>query len=129
MANRKSLWFIIGLVLAALVVIALCPLLSGSGETVLVTVDGVEFARVPLGQTRTLTIRQKSGAENVLQIEPDGFCMLSASCPDQLCVHQGRVTADNASSRALGASVVCLPNRVVCTLISDKADTALSPDL
>lgn len=129
MKNRKSLWLIGGLILAALLMTALGPLLAGSGSVVLVTVDGVEYARVPLGRSRTLTIRQPDGAENVLQIEPDGFCMLSASCPDQLCVQQGRVTADNASSRALGASVVCLPNRVVCTLVSDNADTALMPDL
>lgn len=129
MKNRKSLWLIGGLILAALLVTALGPLLAGSGATVLVMVDGMEYARVPLGQRRTLTIRQPNGAENVLQIEPDGFCMLCASCPDQLCVQQGRVTADNASYRALGASVICLPNRVVCTLVSDEADTALSPDL
>lgn len=129
LTNRKSLWLIGGLILAALLVAAFSPLLGGSGAVVVVTVDGDPFARVPLGQSRTLTIRQPNGAENVLQINGDGFCMQCASCPDQLCVQQGWVTAQNASSRALGASVVCLPNRVVCTLISDGADAAPSPDL
>lgn len=130
LTNRKSLWLIGGLVLLALLVVVFSSLPAGSGTAVVVvTVDGVEFARVPLGQSRTLTIHQQNGAENVLQIDGDGFCMQCASCPDQLCVQQGRVTAQNASSRALGASVVCLPNRVVCTLISDGADTAPSPDL
>lgn len=130
MTNRKSLWLISGLVLAALLVVVFSALPSGNGgAVVLVTVDGAEYARVPLGQSRTFTIHQPDGAENVLQIDGDGFCMQCASCPDQLCVQQGRVTAQNASTRALGASVVCLPNRVVCTLISDGAEDAPSPDL
>lgn len=128
MRNRKSLWLIGGLVLAALL-LAFSQLFTGGGGVVLVTVDGAEYARIPLGTSRSLTIHQPDGAENVLLVEADGFCMQCATCPDQLCVKQGKVTADNAPSRALGASVVCLPNRVVCTLITDEAPAASSPDL
>ena len=38
--------------------------------------------------------------------------MLDASCPDQLCVDQNEISFDKES-------IICLPNKVVLTVISD----------
>lgn len=43
---------------------------------------------------------------NIIYVESDGISMQSASCPDKLCVKQGKI---KNSSR----SIVCLPNRIV----------------
>jgi len=48
-------------------------------------------------------------AENRILLEADGVRMLSASCPDQLCVHQGKVHNSVYP-------IVCLPNKVVIQL-------------
>ena len=42
--------------------------------------------------------------------------MSEANCHDQLCVKQGRINK-------VGQSIVCLPNRVVITVISGDKDS------
>jgi hypothetical protein len=43
--------------------------------------------------------------------------MIEADCPDKLCMHQ------NAISLA-GENIVCLPNKVVCTVVDETEDAA-----
>lgn len=50
--------------------------------------------------------------------------MESSTCHNQLCVQQGEVTRDNWSRRALGAHILCLPNRVDAEL---EVEAAASP--
>ena len=79
---------------------------SGSGASVVVVVDGVETARYPLDKNGTFSL---NGGTNTLVIE-DGYAWLSeAQCPDQLCVHMGRI--HNSSG-----IIVCLPNRLYVTI-------------
>ena len=81
-------------------------------DTVIITVDGQEVARVPLNQPQTVTVSQESGAENVIEITSEGAVMRSSTCENQLCVHMGAVTVDNWETRVNGAFIICLPNRV-----------------
>ena len=81
-------------------------------DTVIITVDGQEVARVPLDQPQTVTVSQESGAENVIEITSEGAVMRSSTCENQLCVHMGAVTVDNWETRVNGAFIICLPNRV-----------------
>ena len=82
------------------------------GAEVVVTVDGTEYGRYSLGQEQTINI----GDTNVLLIRDGRADMTWADCPDQLCVHQRAISRD-------GENLVCLPNEVVVTVISDeKAD-------
>ncbi len=41
---------------------------------------------------------------NIVRIEAGCICMVSADCPDQICVHMGWST---------GQTIVCLPHRLV----------------
>lgn len=64
----------------------------------------------PFGEEREWSWREGNAFVTVLS-GAEGVRIAASSCPDQLCVKQGVL------SRA-GQSIVCLPNRVVVTLIS-----------
>ena len=51
--------------------------------------------------------------KNVIQIKDGKVSMTYASCPDQLCVSQNDICFDKES-------IICLPNKVVLTISSDK---------
>lgn len=89
---------------------------TASGEIV-VTVDGEEYARVPLGKQQTLTVTQPDGSVNVIEITERGAVMASSSCHNQLCVQMGEVTLDNWETRANQQYIICLPNRVSIELV------------
>lgn len=82
------------------------------GKTVVVRVSGKEVASYSLDKDREETINGANGGTNVLVIK-DGVAYLSeASCPDKLCVNQGKI-----SKR--GESIICLPNEVIVEISSD----------
>lgn len=49
------------------------------------------------------------GEGNLVCADREGVWMERADCPDQLCVHQGKIKSGNLS-------IVCLPNEVSVTL-------------
>ena len=75
------------------------------GAEVVVYVFGDEYARFPLNEDREFVIAYLKNS-NVLVIE-DGYAYIrEASCPDGLCIHQGKINKS-------GQMLVCLPNQVV----------------
>ena len=116
-----------GLIILAVVLLAVVLMLlsRGSGRVtgrVTVYVDGQPVAVGQLGQAEDIVIRGANGEENVIAFTENGFFMKSSTCPNQDCVLQGEVTADNCGRRALGTRIICLPNRVIAELESDGAD-------
>ena len=78
------------------------------GSEVVVSVFGREYARFPLDENREFPISYLNNL-NLLIIE-DGYAYIKeASCPDGLCVHQGKINKS-------GEMIVCLPNEVVVTV-------------
>ena len=129
------------LVVAAVLTLAVClgarfwgglnaaPVQNG-GLTVVVEIDGQETDRFALAQvmteTRTYTnngITLTVAASGIIeqdtqtgkQAETLGVRVLESDCPTQDCVHTGQI------SRA-GQSIVCLPARIVITLVGTNAD-------
>lgn len=65
-------------------------------------IDSINLSRVT--QAYTLTV---SGAvENTIMVDTGRICVLEATCPDQVCVHQGWISNSIVP-------VVCLPNALV----------------
>lgn len=79
---------------------------------VLVTVDNEEIERLPLNKDTTITVKGLNGFENVLVIKDGSAYVESATCPDKICVRKGKI-------RYNGEAIVCLPGRVVITVISN----------
>lgn len=82
------------------------------GSSIVITVDGKEYGTYSLLQEQTITI-QEGKAENIIVIKGGKAYMSHASCPDQLCVDQNEISFDKES-------IICLPNKVVITVTSDR---------
>lgn len=81
------------------------------GSNILITVDGEEYGTYSLFEEQTITIGEGDN-ENIIVIKDGKAYMKEASCPDQLCVDQNEISFDKES-------IICLPNKVVITVISD----------
>ncbi len=81
------------------------------GSNIVITVDGKEYGTYSLLEERTITIGE-GDTQNVIEIKGGKAYMREASCPDQLCVDQNEISFDKES-------IICLPNKVVITVISD----------
>lgn len=84
------------------------------GDTVKVTVDGREYGTYSLSQdiSKDIVTGENGDNFNSFVINDGKVYMSSASCPDGICVNHSAIFRD-------GESIVCLPNRVVITVISD----------
>ena len=74
--------------------------------------DGVLIMTIPLDGTqeeRTFTIEGKNGGVNEIQVLSHSIRILSADCPDRLCVKQGFIQDSRLP-------ITCLPNRLVIQL-------------
>lgn len=117
---EKKNWLVIGVIaLLAVALLALTPLLPGTEaaeDCVVIRVGDAEYARIPLSQPQTITIRQDDGAVNVVEVTQNGMRMASSTCQNQICVHRGWITLDNWELMG-GAFISCLPNRVLLELV------------
>ncbi len=86
---------------------------GGNGDTVVVTVDGEEYARFPLNEERDIIISGKNGLNNHLIIKNGEADVTDADCPDKICVHQKKIKYN-------GETIVCLPNKVVIEIESSR---------
>lgn len=114
--NKKNYLVIGGILLIAAVMLTLTllnrPMTAVDEDMVIISVDGKEYARVPLSKPQTVTVAQKDGSVNVVEVSDHGAVMLSSTCDNQLCVEMGEVTVDNWEYRPNQQFIICLPNRV-----------------
>ena len=81
------------------------------GSNIVITVDGKEYGTYSLLEEQTITIGE-GNTKNVIEIKGGKAYMKDASCPDQLCMDQNEISFDKEA-------IICLPNKVVITVISD----------
>lgn len=103
--KKQDAFLLAGLLVVFLVLGAVLLLTRKSGATVVVRVAGEEITAFPLDENTAYTIKGVGGGTNELVIEDGAVWLEDASCPDQLCVHQGKI-------RYVGESIICLPNKV-----------------
>ncbi len=87
-----------------------------------ITIDGKTYGVYPLSKDMTEDIYTGNNNEhhNRLVIKDDKAYMEASTCPDGICV-------DHSAIFRNGESIVCLPHRVVVTVItSDNTD---DPDI
>ena len=83
------------------------------GERVTVYVDGKPVGDYQLKSDNAIDIEGYNGGHNTLAIENGYAFMSDASCPDKLCMHQGKISDS-------GQMIVCLPNRVIIKVETDE---------
>lgn len=119
---RNDVLFIAAILLLSAVGLVYLFVLRPGGDTVKVTVDGVLCGTYSLSEPRTEEIRtgEDGGEINRLIIRDGKAYMEYASCPDGICVSHRPIFRN-------GESIVCLPNRVVVTVVTEHDPDA--PDI
>lgn len=103
---------------AVLLFLALSALLARhfmSGQpavTAQISVDGAVTNTLDLNKDQEITVTSKNGGSNTFVIQDGEIWCSQASCPDQICVHQGKKQRD-------GDTIVCLPNQMIVTIIGE----------
>ncbi len=83
------------------------------GAFVQVTVDSMIYETLPLNEDSTITIDGYNGGKNTLQIKDSYASITEADCPDKLCQKQKKI-------RYNGETIVCLPHKIVVSVISEE---------
>ena len=124
--TKKKLIADIILVLSVLLISALCFIIvslhQSEGSEVVVTIGNEEYGRFPLNIDKKLTITVDDETilqYNVLVIENGKADVTEASCPDGVCV-------DHMPISKSGETIVCLPNKVVVRIESDKNEVDIA---
>lgn len=101
---------------------------AGGGYTADIYQDGRLLYSILLSdisENRTLVIENPEGGINEIEIRPGGIGIISADCPDKLCVRQGFITDTKLP-------ITCLPNRLVILLRPAPDETesnSATPDM
>ncbi|WP_029067375.1 NusG domain II-containing protein [Lachnobacterium bovis] len=85
------------------------------GKSIIVTVNGKEYGKYELATNQSIKIKYNGKVINELQIKDGKASMQSATCPDKLCVKQHEISKKNET-------IVCLPNKVVVTVVDDDVN-------
>ena len=79
-----------------------------TGGSVSVQIDGRTVMELPLSEGTRIVLGEGEHT-NTLVIRDGTAQVIEASCPDQVCVRQGRI-------QYAGESIVCLPHKLVVTV-------------
>lgn len=102
------------LAVVAIAAVALL-LLRGEGSTVTVEVDRQIIGTYSLAIDRVVDIPTDDGEMNRLVIRDGKAFMESATCPDGVCVSHRPISRE-------GETIVCLPHKVVVTVIGGNGN-------
>ena len=103
MGLKKKDLVLMGIILCIAAVCSLVHHFTGEAGKgiVAIKVDGVTEGTYVLTEDRRIEIKNGEAS------------MIEADCPDQICVHEKAISAD-------GESIICLPNKIVVEVESDK---------
>ncbi len=86
-----------------------------SGSRIRITVSGETMEEYDLAEDAEIPIEIDGKLTNTLVISDGRADMISADCPDQICVNTSPISA-------LSETIVCLPNQVVVEVISSDEE-------
>ena len=107
--RKNDIILIAALLVAAGAALLVLRLTRTAGGTVKVAVDGRVVAQLPLGVDCTRVFESERGSNTVV-IREGGVSVTESDCPDKICVNQGVI-------RYSGESIVCLPHKLVVTVV------------
>lgn len=93
-------------------VLILLPQNRAAGYTADIYQSGELLTSIDLSavsQPYVFTVTGENGCTNEIEVRPDQIGIISADCPDKLCVHQGFISDSRLP-------ITCLPNRLVIQL-------------
>lgn len=105
-ADRLCLLFLGAAAALCVLCVALIPLFAQPGTTADILQSGTLLRTVSLDKPTEFTVTASNGGSNTITVRDGRICVSHATCPDQVCVHQGWVNTDMTP-------IVCLPNALV----------------
>lgn len=129
-SNSQKAAFLTAAFLILICLASLCCLLLPARDNAEYTADifqnGMLIMSIPLNEeteSRVFTVEGENGCVNEVEVRPGSIGILSADCPDKLCVRQGFISDTRLP-------ITCLPNRLVIRLrpVSDAAEDMPVPD-
>ncbi len=105
--KRNDFILIIAVILIAL--IGFFAALKVPANTVRITVGGQLFCEKSLHNDCEIDIQNT----NAVVIKNGEVYMKSATCPDKLCIHQGKISDSSKK-------IICLPNKVIIEVTKDS---------
>lgn len=109
--KKRDIWLIIGiLVIAGGFFTANLIWNQKPAITVEVSVDGTVVEQLDLSKDTQVTIPSGNDGSNHLVIQDGKVWIDDATCPDKVCIHQGKIEQS-------GEMIVCLPNRMIAKVV------------
>lgn len=78
-----------------------------------VSVDGVVVEELDLSKDGEFVIQGYNGGTNTLVLENGQAYIADATCPDQVCIHQGTINRS-------GEMIICLPNLMIAKIVGEE---------
>ena len=103
------------LVICAAAYLILQIFVKKPGTYVVIKVDGIVKHELDINKDTTLEISGYQGGINRVVIKNGQAYVSHADCPDDLCVHTGKISMT-------GETIVCLPHRVVVEITGAKQE-------
>lgn len=104
--KKRDIILIASVLIVAAALFLVLELTKEAGARVIVKIDGQEVAEYSLEENGTYPL---NGGTNILVIENGKAYLSDATCPDKLCVHQGKISMT-------GETITCLPNKLTVTV-------------
>ena len=105
MKNRKYDIYLLAVLLIIVAGFLLCP--QSKSNMIKITLNKEVYGYYDLNKNQTIHINK----ENTLKIENHKIRMISATCPDCLCIKQGAINKK-------GQSIICLPHKLIVEVVS-----------
>lgn len=117
---RNDIFLAVFLVSISLLALLVFKTTQKDGAYAVVIKDGVETSRYPLSKNREIKITHGEDGKkfNLLIIENGAAYIESASCPDGICVSHKPIKLN-------GETIICLPNKLVIKIESEKGEASL----
>lgn len=114
---RNDILLIVFLLLIAMIGGIYLFVFRKSGDVVKVTVDGKVYGEYSLTKDKVVEIYTGKDNEqlNTLVIAKGKAFVGTATCPDGICANHREIFRD-------GESIICLPHKVVITVVAKKND-------
>lgn len=80
-----------------------------------ISVDGKVTESYPLNQDLDIILQGYGTGTNHLIIQDNHAWITEATCPDKVCIHQGKIQEN-------GQMLVCLPNRLIVQIKTSKSN-------
>ncbi|MGN0341995.1 MAG: NusG domain II-containing protein [Roseburia sp.] len=111
--GKNDIFLLLALAVACVLGLWALHICTAPGAKVQIRVDDISYGTYDLDENQVIPVMVDGVCTNVVVISEGQVRMEEADCPDQLCVRQHAISNEKES-------IICLPNRVVVTVLGTE---------